>query len=174
MGLFSRTEKPIEDLSPVCVRPATAADAAEIVRLAQSLSIADGGRPSRLTEDNYRRDGFGPDPAFAALVAEIDDINVGYALYFSGYDTDRATRGVYLSDLYVDLTWRRRGVGRALMQETARACKDLGGEWMFWSVLKRNKKARKFYKTMAPELSDVVLCAALGESFRRLSKKSTS
>jgi GNAT superfamily N-acetyltransferase len=95
-------------------------------------------------------------------------------LYFSGYDTDRATRGVYLSDLYVDLTWRRRGVGRALMQETARACKDLGGEWMFWSVLKRNKKARKFYKTMAPELSDVVLCAALGESFRRLSKKSTS
>jgi GNAT superfamily N-acetyltransferase len=170
MRLFSRKEKPVETVSSVIVRAATATDAAEVVRLAQSLSIADGGRPSRLTEDNYRRDGFGPDPAFAALVAEIDDRIVGYALYFSGYDTDRATRGVYLSDLYVDLAWRRRGVGRALMQKTACACKDLGGEWMFWSVLKRNKHARKFYRTMAPELSDVVLCAALGESFRKLSE----
>jgi GNAT superfamily N-acetyltransferase len=170
MGLFSRTIKPVETLSPVIVRSATASDAAEVVRLAQSLSIADGGRPSRLTEENYRRDGFGPNPAFAALVAEFDEKIVGYALYFSGYDTDRATRGVYLSDLYVDLAWRRRGVGRALMQKTARACKELGGEWMFWSVLKRNKEARRFYKTMAPELSDVVLCAALGERFRRLSE----
>jgi GNAT superfamily N-acetyltransferase len=170
MRLFSRTEKPVETVSPVFVRAATPTDAAEVVRLAQSLSMADGGRPSRLTEENYRQDGFGPDPAFAALVAEIEGRIVGYALYFSGYDTDRATRGVYLSDLYVDLAWRRRGVGRALMRETARACKDLGGEWMFWSVLKRNKQARKFYKTMAPELSDVVLCAALGESFRKLTE----
>ena len=174
MVLFSRTQKPAETLSPVNVRRATSNDAAEIVRLAQTLSIADGGCPSRLSEASYRRDGFGPAPAFAALVAEIDSRIVGYTLYFSGYDTDRATRGIYLSDLYVDLAWRRRGVGRVLMQETARACIDLGGEWMFWSVLKRNKNARKFYKTMAPELSDVVLCAALGESFRRLSEQSTS
>ncbi|NKB20467.1 MAG: GNAT family N-acetyltransferase [Alphaproteobacteria bacterium] len=170
MGLFSKSKESAETLSSVIVRAATPADAPEIVRLAQSLSIADGGRPSRLTEESYRRDGFGETPAFSALVAEIDSRIVGYALYFSGYDTDRATRGVYLSDLYVDQAWRRRGVGRALMQGTARACKNLKGEWMFWSVLKRNKKARKFYKTMAPELSDVVLCAALGDSFRRLSE----
>ncbi len=170
MGLFTRTAKHVAPLPCANVRTATAADAPEVVRLAQSLSIADGGRPSRLTEESYRRDGFGDNPAFSALVAEIDGRIVGYALYFPGYDTDRATRGVYLSDLYVDQAWRRRGVGRALMSATANACKSLGGEWMFWSVLKRNKNARKFYKTMAPELSDVVLCAALGESFRRLSE----
>jgi len=169
MGLFSKLERPIATRSPVLVRAATAKDAPDVVRLAQSLSIADGGRPSRLSEENYRRDGFGENPAFSALVAELDGRIVGYALYFSGYDTDRATRGVYLSDLYVDQAWRRRGVGRSLMRATASACKDLGGEWMFWSILKRNKNARKFYKTMAPELTDVVLCAALGESFRRLS-----
>ena len=170
MALFLKSVRLEREITPVSVRLAVIDDAADVVRLAQSLSIADGGRPSRLTEEAYRTDGFGEKPAFTALVAEIDDRIVGYALYFEGYDTDRATRGVYLSDLYVDQAWRRRGVGRALMRATARACKENGGEWMFWSVLKRNKKARKFYKTMAPELSDVVLCAALGESFRRLSQ----
>jgi hypothetical protein len=56
------------------------------------------------------------------------------------------------------------------MKAVARACRDAGGEWMFWSVLKRNRAARKFYKTLAPELRDVVLCAALGDNFDRLAR----
>jgi hypothetical protein len=40
---------------------------------------------------------------------------------------------------------------------------------MFWSVLKRNRAGRRFYRTIAPELKDVVVCAALGASFERLS-----
>lgn len=170
MALFGRKAqtRPVDDA--IAVRPATADDATIIVRLARGLSLTDGGRTSRLTEDAYRRDGFGAEPAFRVLVAEIDGMVAGYALYFSGYDTDRATRGVYLADLFVDADYRRYGVGRALMKAVARACRDLGGEWMFWSVLKRNRVARKFYKTLAPELKDVVLCAALGDSFDRLAR----
>ena len=104
------------------------------------------------------------------ILAEVGGTVAGYALFFSGYDTDRASRGVYLADLFVDADFRRYGVGRALMKAVARACSDLGGEWMFWSVLKRNRVARKFYKTLAPELNDVVLCAALGDSFDRLAR----
>lgn len=168
MGLFERRThiRPIADA--IEVRPAISEDSATIVRLAHGLSLTDGGRASRLTEDLYKRDGFGPEPAFRVLLAEVDGMAAGYALYFSGYDTDRAARGVYLADLYVDTEYRRYGVGRALMKAVARACDELGGEWMFWSVLKRNRVARKFYKTLAPELKDVVLCAALGDSFNRL------
>jgi GNAT superfamily N-acetyltransferase len=170
MALFGRKSqtRPVNDA--ISVRPATKEDAATIVRLAHSLSLTDGGRASRLTEESCRRDGFGAEPAFRVLIAEVDGMVAGYALYFPGYDTDRATRGVYLADLFVDTAYRRYGVGRALMKEVARACRDLGGEWMFWSVLKRNRAARKFYKTLAPELSDVVLCAALGDSFDRLAR----
>jgi len=39
---------------------------------------------------------------------------------------------------------------------------------MFWSVLKRNRTARRFYRTMAPELKDIVVCAAFGEGFDKL------
>jgi GNAT superfamily N-acetyltransferase len=168
MALFRRKSQSERIYEPIAIRPATEQDAAIVVRLAHGLSLTDGGRASRLTEEAYKRDGFGVDPAFCVLLAEINGRVAGYALYFSGYDTDRASRGVYLADLFVDADFRRFGVGRALMKAVARACSDLGGEWMFWSVLKRNRIARKFYKTMAPELRDVVLCAALGDSFDRL------
>lgn len=170
MALFGRKSpsRPLNDA--IEVRPAVAGDAAEIVRLAHGLSQSDGGRASRLTEETFLRDGFGAEPAFRVLIAEIDGVAAGYALYFSGYDTDRASRGVYLADLFVDARYRRFGVGRALMKAVARACRDLGGEWMFWSVLRRNRAARKFYRTLAPELKDVVLCAALGDSFDRLAQ----
>jgi GNAT superfamily N-acetyltransferase len=153
----------------ISVRPAEPEDAEVVARFAQALSLSDGGRPSRFTAEIYRRDGFGERPAFHALIAEIGGEPVGYALYYPGYDTDRATRGVYLADLYIMERFRRRGVGRILMQAVAKACRSDGGGWMFWSVLKRNRAGRRFYRTMAPELKDVVVCAALGASFERLS-----
>ena len=173
MTLFSKPKKVPKFFSSITVRPATSGDVSEVVKLARSLSIAEGQRPSRLTKAAYLRDGFGEKPAFSALLAEIDRKVAGYTLYFEGYDTVRAARGVYLSDLYVDKAWRRQGVGRALMQATAKACKDIGGEWMFWSVLKVNKSARKFYRTMGIELSDVIVCATIGVNFEKLSNKSS-
>ncbi len=154
--------------APVALRAARAGDAAAVAALAQALSLNDGGRPSRLTAEVFRRDGFGPDPAFRAMVAELDHEVVGYALYYRGYDSDRAARGVYLADLFVVPHLRRRGIGRALLTAVARECRADGGRWMFWSVLKRNRTARRFYRTMAPELKDIVMCAAFGEGFDRL------
>ncbi len=168
MAIFRRTI-PETRVAEISVRRATVRDAPEIVRLAGELSLSDGGRPSQLTEQAVREDGFGDRPAFHVLMAELDGKVVGYALYFEGYDSDRASRGIYLSDLYVDVAWRRHGVGRALMKAAARACRDSGGAWMFWSVLKRNRSARRFYRTMAPELGDVILCAAIGPVFDRMS-----
>ena len=173
MTLFSKPKKVPKFFSSITVRPATSGDVSEVVKLARSLSIAEGQRPSRLTKAAYLRDGFGEKPAFSALLAEIDCKVAGYTLYFEGYDTGRAARGVYLSDLYVDKAWRRQGVGRALMQATAKACKDIGGEWMFWSVLKGNKSARKFYRTIGIELTDVIVCTTIDTNFEKLSNKSS-
>ena len=152
----------------VQVRPATRGDARAIAGMASALSRAEGGFPSRFTEDTYLRDGFGPNPAFRALVAELDGEIAGYAVYYSGYDTDTATRGVYLADLFVRDAARRQGVGRALVAGVADACRAHGGRWMFWSVLRHNKAGRRFYKALAPELKDVIVCAAFGRTFERL------
>ena len=168
MTLFTKPKKVPKNFSSITVRPATSGDVTEVVNLARSLSIAEGQRPSRLTKAAYLRDGFGEKPAFSALLAEIDRKVAGYTLYFEGYDTVRAARGVYLSDLYVDKAWRRQGVGRALMQATAKACKDIGGEWMFWAVNKKNKGARKFYKKLSTEIREVSIFSILGNNFQNI------
>ena len=173
MTPFLKPKKVPKTLPSITVRPATSGDVSEVVKLARSLSVTDGQRPSRLTKTAYLSDGFGENPAFRALVAEVDHKVAGYTLYFQGYDTGRAERGVYLSDLYVDKAWRRQGIGRALMQATANDCKEMGGEWMFWAVLKGNKSARKFYRTIAPELTDVIVCATTGKNFQKLSNTSS-
>lgn len=153
---------------PVAVRPARREDADAIARMARALSISDGGRVSRFSAEAFLRDGFADPPAFHALVADWNGAPAGYAVYYWGYDTDSATRGVYLADLYVDETSRRSGVGTALMTGISRHTRDQGGRWIFWSVLKRNKAARKFYRHLAPELKDVAICAAFGTSFDRI------
>lgn len=152
----------------VSVRPAEPGDADAIARMAHALSVSDGGRVSRFSADAFMRDGFGEDRAFSALIAECDGVAAGYAVYYWGYDTDSASRGVYLADLYVDADMRRNGVGTALMKGVSRLTRDQGGRWIFWSVLKRNKAARKFYRHLAPELKDVAICAAFGTGFDRI------
>lgn len=152
----------------ISIRPAQPADADAIARMARALSVSDGGRVSRFSADAFVRDGFGETPAFSALVAESGSSLAGYAVFYWGYDTDSATRGVYLADLYVDADARRNGVGTALMKGVSRFTREQGGRWIFWSVLKRNKAARKFYRHLAPELRDVAICAAFGTSFDRI------
>jgi ribosomal protein S18 acetylase RimI-like enzyme len=162
---------PIENNRMITVRPAKPDDADAVARMARALSLADGGQASRFTAENFHQDGFGAKAAFHAMVAEYDGEIAGYAVTYPGYDTDSATRGVYLADLYVDSAFRRRGVGRALVVGVAAHNRDQGARWMFWSVLKRNRAARRFYKKLAVELRDVVVCAAFGQSFDALAEK---
>lgn len=156
----------------ISIRPATADDSESIAQMARALSLADGGRPSQFSAENFRRDGFGEAPAFAALIAENGSEIAGYAIYYPGYDTDSATRGIYLADLFVHENLRRQGIGRALIASVAQKSRDSGARWMFWSVLRRNRAGRRFYKKIAPELKDVIVCAAFGKTFDRLADMS--
>jgi hypothetical protein len=87
------------------IRNATAADADAIATLAREFQAylrALGDRTYfEFTAETYRRDGFGPNPAFSSLVAERDSQVIGYLLSHFGYDTDRAMRLMHVIDLSV-------------------------------------------------------------------------
>jgi len=151
------------------LRPATPADAEPVAAMCAALSAAEGlGIASRFTPEVFRRDGFGPDPAFAGLIAEINGQPMGYALYCLDYDTDQMCRSLYLADLYVESAARGRGIGRALMAATAQAGRARGARLMMWNVLKSNLAARRFYATVGEEIDDQIESAATGDGFRRL------
>jgi len=151
------------------IRPATPADGERVAAMCAALTVEEAiGGVSRFTAEAFRRDGFGPRPAFACLIAEADGQALGYALHCDDYDTDHLCRSIHLADLYVETAARGRGIGRALMAAAARAGSERGARLMMWNVLKSNLPARRFYTTVGEELDGQVETLALGAEFERL------
>jgi ribosomal protein S18 acetylase RimI-like enzyme len=96
----------------------------------------------------FLRDGFGPNPAFAGLVADQAGEAAGYLLYYFGYDVDRAARVMFIADLWVDPKARRAGIGRALMQAAAARARDRGAAELIWAVFAPNRLAVAFYESL--------------------------
>jgi len=142
------------------IRSALAGDADSITHLARQFadylrSLGDTTE-FKLTAQTYLRDGFGPSPAFAGLVAEAEGRTLGYLLYHFGYDSDRAARNLHIADLYIDPSARRRGIGKALMTEAARIAREHHAEELIWSVYVPNALAARFYAGLGAErITDV-------------------
>ena len=119
-------------MSAVRVRPARPAEAATLAEMANDLNDHVGihGRP--FTPERIRADGFGPQAAFTPMVAELDGAVVGYVFFSAGYSTDVASRSVFLHDIFVAPSARRRGVGHALMAAVAAETVRLGGVSLEW------------------------------------------
>ncbi|MBI2570366.1 MAG: GNAT family N-acetyltransferase [Candidatus Schekmanbacteria bacterium] len=132
------------------IRAAVPGDAEAVARLhgefAAYLRELGDTTDIRFDAAAFRRDGFAPDAAFAALVAETDSEIAGYLFYHFAYDSDRAMRRLYVVDLYVAPRFRRRGAGAALMAAAADACRRGGAEEMFWAVYNANRSAFAFYE----------------------------
>jgi GNAT superfamily N-acetyltransferase len=89
---------------------------------------------------------FGERPAAEAILAEEGGVAVGYALFFPTYSTFLTKRGLYLEDLFVLESHRRKGVGRALLTEVKRLAQTRGLGRLEWSVLDWNASAIAFYE----------------------------
>lgn len=136
----------------ILIRRAVAADAVTIGTLARQfadyLRALGDTTEFKLNAETCLRDGFGENPAFEGLVAEDDGRVIGYLLYHMGYDSDKAQRTLYVADLYVDSTARRRGTGQALMEKAASIARERGAAEMIWSVFGPNDMAKSFYEKL--------------------------
>jgi len=102
---------------------------------------------------------FGPRPAAEALLAEEGATAVGFALFFPTYSTFLCRPGLYLEDLFVLESHRRRGIGRALLTEVKRLADARGAGRLEWSVLAWNGDAIAFYERFgATILPDWRIC----------------
>lgn len=105
----------------------------------------------RLTPEQLHRAlfaGAAPDGSRAAYlhVAEVDDVVVGFALWFLNFSTWEGVHGIYLEDLYVSPEHRGSGAGRALLTALARVAHARGYARVEWSVLNWNEPAIGFYR----------------------------
>ena len=129
------------------LRPATPEDAPTILSFIRELAEYER-EPNAVvaTEADLLRDGWGPTPRFAALIAEYDSVAAGFALYFTTYSTWRGHHGIWLEDLYVTPALRSHGIGKALLARVAAIAVEQGCPRMEWSVLNWNEPSIAVYR----------------------------
>jgi GNAT superfamily N-acetyltransferase len=132
--------------SKVKVRPATVDDVELLHKFSVDLSTyEDEPHAVTATPQILARDGFGKDPQFAALIAEMAGKPVGFALYTFNYSVWTGARGIFVEDIWVVPEQRRGGVARALMVALAKECQARGYKRIDLNVLDWNP-ARGFYE----------------------------
>jgi GNAT superfamily N-acetyltransferase len=124
-----------------------------------------------ITEEDLRRDGFGQNPRFGALVADWHAQPAGYAFFFYYYST-WAGRGLFLEDLFVREGFRGRGIGKALLAAVARIAVEEKCYGIHWEVLNWNQRAIELYKALGAEFRDQWRPVMLtGDALLRLAEK---
>lgn len=98
-----------------------------------------------ITVDDLVRDGFGPEPLFQCLVAEVNGEIQGMALFYYRYSTWKG-QTIHLEDLIVTESARGTGIGMALYKEVIRQGKHDNVRRIEWNVLDWNTPAIDFYQ----------------------------
>lgn len=136
------------------IRPAREEDCAQILQLVKELATFEElSDQVRATEEDLRRDGFGPSPRFECLLAETQEDGkpsptaVGFALFFHNYSTFAGRAGLYLEDIYIREAARGQGVGRQLLARLAAIACERDCPRLDLSVLHWNP-ARSFYEKL--------------------------
>lgn len=80
-----------------------------------------------------------------AIVAETNDLIVGFALFYTNYSTWKG-KCLYLEDFYVLPEYRKSGIGSELFDEVVKIAKERGVKRMDWQVLEWNEPAISFYR----------------------------
>lgn len=84
-----------------------------------------------------------PQPTQHIIVATEDETISGFACTFAEHNP---RWGALLDNLHVIPAWQGRGVGRALMQASARWVQQQGNEGLYLWVYEENTAARAFYE----------------------------
>ncbi len=134
------------------IRKGTPEDVPQVFELVQELALFEKAADQvSNTPEQMLEDGFGPNPIYGLLVAEVDGKIVGISMYYTRYSTWKGKR-LYLEDLIVTESMRGSGLGKMLLDATiveARATQCTG---VMWQVLDWNEPAIKFYERYGARL----------------------
>ncbi len=133
----------------VIIRKGKIEDLEQVLELIRELAVYEKA-PNEVenTVERMKVDGFGDHPVFEFFVAETPGHKIiGLALYFYSYSTWKG-KCVYLEDLVVTESYRRKGVGQLLMDKVINHARAVDARRVAWQVLDWNEPAIKFYRNV--------------------------
>lgn len=98
----------------------------------------------RLTDENYSEMG--------GFVAEIDNKIVGIVHYVIHPTTGSIDDICYMQDLYIDESYRRKGIGLSLVEKLSEFGRSQNWSRIYWFAASSNEKAKDFYKKIGFKL----------------------
>ena len=109
--------------------------------------------------------------AAKAVIAELQGMPVGFAVYFYNFSTFLGKPGLYLEDLFVVPEMRGRGIGKALLSYLAQEAVEQGLPRMEWTCLDWNTPSLDFYHALgAVPMSDWTNQRLTGEALEKLAR----
>jgi GNAT superfamily N-acetyltransferase len=131
------------------IRPATINDVPVLNTMVHELAEYERmSHEAAVTEEDLARDGFGLRPKFRAVIADWKGETSGYALFFEFYSTFQGRAGLFLDDIFVRPPFRKRGIGKALLDHVAGIAWNEKYFCMRWEVLDWNAPAIDFYRKL--------------------------
>ncbi len=153
------------------IRPATEEDAELIFGLILELAEYEKLAHKVAGDAETLRRSLFDQRAAEALVLELDDEPVGYAIFFTTFSTFECRSGIWLEDVYVRPEHRRAGIGRVVMEHLAGLALERGHIRFEWCALDWNEPALEFYKGLgATRLDDWRMLRLEREGMRKLSE----
>ena len=140
-------------MSSITIRKGTPSDMEAVHGLVRELAeFENAPEQVETSAEIFREDGFGANPLPRFLVAETaEKLIAGAAVYYLTYSTWKG-KMMYLDDLIVTQSMRRKGVGEALFGALIAEAKSLDVRQLRWHVLDWNEPAIKFYQKINAEL----------------------
>ena len=160
-------------MPPITIRFASPDDVPIILEFIKGLAAFENEPDAvQTTPEDLLRDGFGEQPKFEVLIAELEHTPAGFALFFLTYSTWEGRPSLYLEDLFVIQAARQHGVGRALMAKLAALAIERDYKRLDLQVLDWNP-AREFYHRLGMSHMDGWLPYRLsGQALRALAAES--
>ncbi|MES1022085.1 GNAT family N-acetyltransferase [Gloeocapsa sp. BRSZ] len=115
-------------------------------------------QPLEITIDKLGQTLFAQPPLAQVLLAQINNVAVGFALFSYTYSSFLAQPTLWVSDLYVQPLMRGKGIGTALLQRLAQIAEEANCGRLEWTVADCNTRAIAFYKKHGTQVLDVRLC----------------
>lgn len=105
------------------------------------------------------------------ILAVVDGIEIGFALFFHNFSTFLGRAGLYIEDLYVKPEYRGCGYGRSILKKLAEIAVERGCGRLEWWCLDWNKPSIDFYLSLGAEkMDDWTVYRIAGDTLKKLAR----
>lgn len=109
---------------------------------------------AKATKENIEKYLFSDKAVAECLIAYVNEVPIGFALFFHNFSTFVGKSGIYLEDLFIKEAYRGEGYGKKLLLHLVNIAKQRNCGRVEWSVLDWNKPAIDFYNKLGAKAMD--------------------